>query len=187
MANYDWIIQQQAIRAAEGYLELAAGFAEQWQDDSELQMRLARRALEALEKLNHDARTQTHTLYIAGQAHRLLHQYQEAALELTTAAELNPETISIWLALAWCRKRTNQLDLAIKSLENALAIEPQEPILHYNLACYWSLAGNAKLALTYLAQAFHLDPTYRALVAEETDFDPIRELPDFQSLVRTAR
>ena len=44
-----------------------------------------------------------------------------------------------------------RLDLAIETLQDALDIEPGEAILHYNLACYWSLANNVQLALDFLA------------------------------------
>ncbi len=93
-----------------------------------------------------------------------------------------PENILIWLALAWCHKRAGRIDLAIESLEKAILTEPREAILYYNLACYWSLAGNSETALRLLAQSFDIDPSYRDMVADERDFDPIRHLPDFQSL-----
>jgi hypothetical protein len=54
--------------------------------------------------------------------------------------------------------------------------------VHYNLACYWSLAGNVKLSVAYLSQAFDLEPEYRDLVLREADFDPIRNHPHFQAL-----
>jgi len=38
-------------------------------------------------------------------------------------------------------------------------------------------------AVQYLAQSFEIDPRYRDLVASESDFDPIRDLPGFQSLM----
>ena len=67
-------------------------------------------------------------------------------------------------------------------LEEALMADSSEAIIHYNLACYWSLAGNSKLALAYLSRAFELDSSYRDFVAKESDFDPIRSHPDFQAL-----
>jgi tetratricopeptide (TPR) repeat protein len=183
VVDYQRIIHQQAIREAEGYLDLAMGLSEPLQLDQRLQDRLARRALRALARLDEDRKCHPLALYLTGQAYRVMQRFDEAVSPLTQAAQREPENIGIWLALAWCQKRIDRLDLAIESLENALAVESSEAILHYNLACYWSLAGNAKIALRYLAQSLSIDPSYRELVADETDFDPIRDLPDFQSLV----
>lgn len=95
------------------------------------------------------------------------------------AADLDPGNTHIHLAMGWCYKRLGQIDRSIEALEDALACEPEDAILHYNLACYWSLAGNIELAVEYLSQAFQLDPSYRDLVADEADFDPIRRDPQF--------
>ena len=51
------------------------------------------------------------------------------------------------MALGWCFKRVGQLDEAIGALEHAIAVDPSEAVLHYNLACYWSLARNRRRAL----------------------------------------
>jgi hypothetical protein len=61
-------------------------------------------------------------------------------------------------------------------------VDSGEAIIHYNLACYWSLARNKRYALKYLAQAFEIDAKYRDLVHDEPDFDFVRDDPDFQSL-----
>ncbi len=183
MADYQRIIRQQALREAEGYLDLAMGFADRWPLDLKQRITLAERALTALERVRGSSGQRSHVLYLSGQAYRVMQRYQEAVTPLAAAADLEPDNIGIWLALAWCYKRIGRLDLAIEALENALAADAQEAILHYNLACYWSLAGNPSIALQYLAQSFDIDPRYRELVADETDFDPIRDLPDFQSLV----
>jgi tetratricopeptide (TPR) repeat protein len=182
VSDYQRTARQQALREAEGYLDLAMGSGEPWPLDQRLVVRLARRALTTLERIQHPAGQRAHALYLTGQAYRVMQEHAQAVPPLAAAAELEPENIAIWLALAWCYKRTQRLDLAIDSLENALAVEPRAAILYYNLACYWSLVGNAPVALQYLAQSFDIDPTYREMVAEETDFDPIRDLPDFQSL-----
>ncbi len=84
--------------------------------------------------------------------------------------------------LAWCYKRTGRLDLAIESLEQTLIVEPDEPLLRYNLACYLSLAGQKRRALRQLSQALAIDPTYRKLAENESDFDPLRADPEFKSL-----
>jgi uncharacterized Ntn-hydrolase superfamily protein len=51
----------------------------------------------------------------------------------------------------------------------------EEPVLLYNLACYESLAGRADDAVGHVRRAIELDPSYRALAADDADFDPVRE------------
>ena len=58
-----------------------------------------------------------------------------------------------------------------------------EPLLHYNLACYWSLAGDPPRAVRALEEALDLDPDLRDQAAAESDFDPIRTDPEFGRLV----
>ena len=65
------------------------------------------------------------------------------------ACRAEPQHVHIWLALGWCYKRNGRIDLAIESLEEALAAEPNDALVHYNLACYWSLAKNKRQALAY--------------------------------------
>jgi uncharacterized Ntn-hydrolase superfamily protein len=48
------------------------------------------------------------------------------------------------------------------------------PMLLYNLACYESLAGRSGDALAHLRRAVELDGSYRALAAEDPDFDGVR-------------
>ena len=47
-------------------------------------------------------------------------------------------------------------------------------MLLYNLACYESLAGRNADAIVHLGRAIELDSSYRALAAQDSDFDPIR-------------
>ena len=130
------------------------------------------------ENLPHEA------YYLRGEALRMLDRYSDAIGPLKRASEEMPSKLYVWLALGWCYKRINRIDLAIESLEEALEIEPPDAIVYYNLACYWSLAGNKRQALLFLAQAIERDGKYREMVADESDFDPIRADPTFQALTR---
>jgi tetratricopeptide (TPR) repeat protein len=182
MANHDRIRRQQVLREAEGYLDLAMLGGEQIPLTRQHRERIADRVLALLQEARFFGRTLSSALYLEGQALRLKEQYGEAIGPLERSAELDPNHLQVWLALGWCHKRNGRLDLAIQALEEALSLETCEAIIHYNLACYWSLAGNRKLALRYLAQALDIDPSYRDLIPEEHDFDPIRSDPEFQAL-----
>ena len=182
MTEYKRIRRRQILREAEGYLDLILAFEDRWPPRPVVRDRFAQKALDLLQQLDDFGGHQSQALYLSGQALKTLERYHEAVEPLRQASELDPDNIHVWLLLGWCHKRCGRLDLAIQALEEALVVESGEGIVYYNLACYWSLAQNPKLALAYLSRAFDLDPNYRDLVAEEGDFDPIRSHPDFQSL-----
>ena len=186
MAEYQRIRREVILREAEGYLDLLMGFPAAWSLSSEVRDRLAQRALAALATLDKTAGRRADALHLTGQLLRVMERYREAIVPLQQAAEFDPENIHIWLALGWCQKRNGRLDLAIQSLEEALAADGSQAIIYYNLACYWSLAGNAKLCVAYLSRALDLDPNYRDLISDESDFDPIRDHPHFQALTSVA-
>lgn len=182
MADQDRIRRQQVLREAEGYLDLVMLGGEQLPLAPRLRDAVAKRVLAQLRETRFFGRTLCTALYLEGQALRVLENYDQAIIPLERSAELDPNNLHVWLALGWCHKRNGRLDLAIQALEEALALEGGEAIIHYNLACYWSLAGNRKLALRYLAQALDIEPKYRDLIPDEHDFDPIRMDPEFQAL-----
>jgi tetratricopeptide (TPR) repeat protein len=154
-------------REAEGFLELG----------------LPRLALRSLERLGDPAHFAPSTLYLWGEALRSDERYAEAIPPLERAAAAEPENVHVWLALAWCYKRVGRLPQAIQAIRSALNADPSEALLHYNLACYLSLAGDKDGALVHLSRALSADPHYRSLVDNESDFDPIRSDPDFQALI----
>ena len=112
----------------------------------------------------------------------MLERYDEALEPLGRAKAIDPDNVGVWLALGWCYKRTARIDRAVEALERASRVAPSDALVHYNLACYLSLAGDTPRALACLAQAIALDSRYRELVHDEPDFDPIRSDPEFIAL-----
>jgi tetratricopeptide (TPR) repeat protein len=157
------------LREAEGYLELE----------------MPLHALQSLDRLAEEARHRSQALYLRGESLRSLERYEEALAPLEQSADIAPGNIHIWLALGWCYKRTGHLDRAIAALEDALEFdceESEKALLYYNLGCYWALKSEKPSALDYLARAFDIDPGYRDLVGNESDFDSLRSDPDFLAL-----
>lgn len=124
--------------------------------------------------------------FLKGEALRALGRHREALTCLEVAASLRPHDVAVALARGWCYKRSNRLAEAVDALEGALRHEPDAPLLHYNLACYLSLAGDAAKALNELAVALRLQPEMRAMIADEEDFDFLRGDSTFQRLARGA-
>jgi tetratricopeptide (TPR) repeat protein len=167
MSQTNRLRYQRLLREAEGYLELG----------------LPHLAIESLKKIDQPGSHKGKHLYLLGEAFKAQGRFSEAIEVLEASAENLPSLIDIYLSLGWCYKRTKRLDLAIESLQKALEIDPSAAILHYNLACYWSLAGNKRTALDFLSEALRRDPDFRESAVNETDFDPIRGDPEFQSLL----
>ena len=182
MTAYARTKRQQLLQEVEGYLDLAVVLSDRYRLTIPARDRIATRALETLERLEEKTRDSGVGLHLKGQAYRIMERYGDAVDALKKAKELDPENVHTMLALGWCFKRIDKIDSAIQSLEDALAVCPDEAIIHYNLACYWSLAKNVPLALVYLSQSFDLDPEYRDMVASEADFDPLRDHPEFVAL-----
>ena len=182
MSDPTRIRRQQILRHAEGYLELIQVFSDRWPCRADVRDALALRAVDMLRQIDNPGGLKGSIRFLEGQAFKIMERHAEAIPPLCEAAQAEPQNVHIQLALAWCYKRTRRLDLAIESLESALTVDGNLAIAHYNLACYWSLAGNVKLAVSYLAQAFELEPDYRDRVAGEPDFDAVRSHPYFQHL-----
>lgn len=152
------------LREAEGYLEL----------------QMPRHALEALDRIENPEEAAFNVHYLRGMAYREQRDHTQALAEFTKAGEVEPDNISLLLAMAWCYKRVDQIPQSIAMLDRAYKIAPKEALILYNLSCYWSLLGNKAQALSWLGRALRLDGSFRDLIAEETDFDPLRHDPDFQ-------
>ena len=167
MSGVNRVRIQRMLREAEGYLEL----------------NMPQTALDLLSRLTDPGTFRGQKLYLTGEALRASERHAEAIGVLEQAADLLPSNVHVWLALGWCRKRTGRLDLAINALERAEEATPEEAIVHYNLACYWSLAGKKQRALAYLSRAISIDANYRELIVDEPDFDPIRSDPEFRALI----
>lgn len=172
IANRHRVQLESSSREAEGYLELG----------------LHAQALRSLQRRGQLVHQDHHACYLMGECLRELSRYDEALYPLRRSAELNPNTSETWLAMGWCYKRSGKLDSAIESLEYALrhtagASTSEQAILHYNLACYYSLAGRSLDALCRLKRAFDLDRALRDLVRDEPDFAPMRADPGFRMLM----
>jgi tetratricopeptide (TPR) repeat protein len=162
--TYDRIKRQ--LGEAEGYLML----------------NLPGKALEILEGRSDWATMQFEASLLTGEALRVVGRHHDALKPLELAAALRPGDVNVAIALGWCYKRTHRLAQAIDALGRAVRHNPDVALLHYNLSCYWSLAGNPAKSLQKLSDALELDPGLRALIPNESDFDTLRGNPDFDRL-----
>lgn len=179
--------QRRAIRTAEGYLELMSTFESGLSMDEALAQPIADRMLKLLDSIVPSPDHRGYVNHLRGEACRFSHRYEEAIAHFRQALELEPDSIHGLLAIAWCYKRVGQIDDAIDSMQIAIEFEPEQAICHYNLACYFALAKRVSNAIEYLAQAFELRPSFRQEVDKESDFDGIRDDPEFVEFLTPVR
>ena len=90
-------------------------------------------------------------------------------------------TVSAWEAMfaAVPAARDGRFDEAIAIHEEALAEQPEQPALLYNLACMEALDGRHLDALLHLQRAVALEPSWGPQARSDPDFDAIRAEPGF--------
>jgi len=178
--------RQAILREAAGYIELGELLVQADVPTPAHAEKLLRRALAALDQLPEPTRSKPDAKLLEGEALRAMGLWQQAIVPLTAVTEAHPERVEAWLGLGWCLKRLGRLHDAIDVLKQGIAGSPRQPILFYNLACYYSLDGNVAAAVEQLTQAIALDDRFRDLTEVEPDFDPIRKDPRFLAVTHIA-
>ncbi len=67
--------------------------------------------------------------------------------------------------------------------ERALALDPDEPMLLYNVGCVYSLAGEPERAVDCLERSLEGGLAYIDWLRQDSNLDPLREMPRFQALL----
>jgi tetratricopeptide (TPR) repeat protein len=117
---------------------------------------------------------------LRGEALRQQECYGEAIQAFSKALDVDASDLTVLLGMAWCFKRTGFLYRSIEMMERAYNVHPEEPIVLYNMACYFALDGDKTQSLSWLGRALRMEPSLRKLITDETDFDKFRDDPDFQ-------
>ena len=162
--------REKLLNAAEGYLMLD----------------MPQQALESLDAIIDPERALFAFNYLRGMVLRHMGEHHAALDAFDVALDEQPEQLSLLLAIAWCYKRTDRVDRAIEKMEQAYAADPTEPIVLYNLACYWALSGNKLQSMSWLSRALRMNADLKRLISDESDFDQLRTDPDFEQMVEMA-
>ncbi len=151
-----------------------------------LQLNMVDQALAELDAVDDRSSVEFEWHVLRGEALRERRDFQAALTAYDHAQGLQPESLEVFMGLAWCYKRTDQLPKSIETMQQAYLHHKDEPIVLYNLSCYYALSGNKEQALSWLGRALRMQPDLRRLIPDETDFTPLRDDPDFQRLLELA-
>jgi quercetin dioxygenase-like cupin family protein len=92
-----------------------------------------------------------------------------------------PHEISAWeeIFVAFGQLHAGDEDAGRKTLESAIAAHPDAWQGYYNAACFEALTKNRDASIEYLRRAIELDPQAKEYAEKDTDFDALRDDPEF--------
>jgi adenylate cyclase len=67
----------------------------------------------------------------------------------------------------------------------ALAMDPDEPLTLYNVACFYALQGNTEQAIDCLESALQHGFTHKGWIEHDSDLAALRDHPRYQALLTT--
>ncbi|HEY3729815.1 MAG TPA: TIR domain-containing protein [Steroidobacteraceae bacterium] len=111
------------------------------------------------------------------------------ALELAERElTLHPENPRPAYLGAGCLAKIGERDRATEWLSRALAIDPDDILTQYNVACVYSILGNFDAAFDLLERLLpHANAETKSWIKVDSDFDPLRDLPRYQNVMQLAR
>ena len=106
-------------------------------------------------------------------------EWQEATNNYNMALHHDKTLYQVYINLSTAYLQGGEFQEALKTLELLNVLQPQNPMLHYNLACYHSLTHNTKSALESLKKAAQLGFKNKKQIKSDSDLDNLRKSVDF--------
>jgi adenylate cyclase len=110
-------------------------------------------------------------------------QYRKALRLIDERLELNPDDARACQLGATVAANLSDREKATDYARRALTINPDDPLLLYNISCMYSLLGNPNEALNCLEKAVDKGYGQKDWVEHDADLDSLRELPRFKNIL----
>jgi serine/threonine protein kinase/Tfp pilus assembly protein PilF len=109
--------------------------------------------------------------------------YRKALRLIDERLELNPDDARACQLGATTAANLGEREKATEYARRALTINPDDPLLLYNISCMYSLLGNPNEALNCLEKAVDKGYGQKDWVEHDSDLDSLRELPRFKTIL----
>ena len=83
--------------------------------------------------------------------------------------------------------RLGQGERGLKWARRALALDPDDPAILYNVACSLAGLGEIEESISCLERTVKVGAAYKEWMENDTDLDPLREHPRFLTLVASLK
>ena len=108
---------------------------------------------------------------------------RRAAKVVDAWLELNPDDARACVLGAANLAALGDLERVESLAARARAIDPEDPMLLYNLTCMYARLGNQEEALSHLESAVDKGYGHKDWLQHDSDLDSLRELPRFKAIV----
>ncbi|MDR3589579.1 MAG: tetratricopeptide repeat protein [Negativicutes bacterium] len=98
--------------------------------------------------------------------------------------DMNPGYVPAFYDMAMAYKLQNDYDQSLYWFEKTIQGDPQNTWSYYGIATIYADRGNTQESLKYLKKAIELDQVVKEVARQQSHFDKMRTLPEFQALVR---
>jgi tetratricopeptide (TPR) repeat protein len=98
-----------------------------------------------------------------------------------------PDDLEVLAELGHAYTRLGRIDEGLAVDRRLVALAPDNPTVHYNLACSLALAGEFDAALASLEESVRLGYGDVTHLLDDEDLISLREMPRFQSLVASLK
>jgi serine/threonine protein kinase/Flp pilus assembly protein TadD len=99
--------------------------------------------------------------------------------------ELHPDDARALYLGATALCRVGDRARAVEWASRALAMDPEEPVTLYNVACVYSLQGQIEKAIDCLEGALKHGFAHKEWIEHDSDLNPLHEHPRYQALLQT--
>jgi serine/threonine protein kinase/Tfp pilus assembly protein PilF len=110
--------------------------------------------------------------------------YRRSLVNIERHIELNPEDSRARQMGAVALIELGDVEKGLEWGAKAVTMDPENPMLLYNSACVFSVAGDTDRAIECLEKAIHTGYANKGALLNDPDLDPIRNYPRFQTLVK---
>jgi len=151
------VLDEQHSQAAIGYVELG----------------MYQEADAELDKIDPLCRAAPEVLAVRLGIYAGLQKWELMQVVAEKLANYDPAEAQWRISFAYATRRAESIEKARKILLNALVSHPEEPTIHYNLACYESQLGNLSAAKQHLIKATKADSKFKLMALDDPDLEPL--------------
>ncbi|MBT5469215.1 MAG: tetratricopeptide repeat protein [Nitrospina sp.] len=108
-------------------------------------------------------------------------QYDEAITNYKKALHHNKNFKEATINLSTAYMKISNFDKALETLQMGLALDSENPHIHYNYACYYSLTDQPKASLEKLKAAIQFGFNNLEQIKTDSDLEKLRQSPEFNN------